>query len=171
MPVRLHPPRNLRTVNRVSRTVLVQGKGGAGMAALTITLRSELNPGRCKLRVSSLVRYPSSLDADGGPHPYHAINSRSAENLLCAAPFAPPPASFVEVFAHVPTCPKASLQIRRAGAPDVKATRHRIASETGIHRIYKLAPDSGRDIRFVVTSTCPQDCGGCDRVDIAFVGA
>ena len=120
--------------------------------------------------MSSLVRYPSSLDDRDGPHPYYTIHMRTSENLLCAPPFAPPPGALVEGFAHVPTCPGASLQIRRAGAADVKATRHRIQAETGLHRIYRLAPDSGQDIRFVVTSTCPPECGSSDRVDIAFVG-
>ena len=126
MSPRLSRPRNTRTVLRSTRLLLVQGKNGEGMATITVTLRTELDPGPCALRVSSLVRYPSSLDDRDGPTPYYTIHMRTSENLLCALS-APPP--FVEVFAHVPTCPGASLQIRRAGA-DVKATRHRIQAET-----------------------------------------
>lgn len=172
MDVRFQPLWRPRSVGRVDQTVLVRGTGGDEglLGALTLTFRAERAPAGCRLRVFTLARYPSTLDPAGAPLPYAVVASQSNENLLIPAPFAPPAGTLVEIYAHVPDCPDAKIGIRRGGAKDVSATLHKLKVESGDHRIYALAPDSGRDIRFTVTAECGGDCGGEDKQEVAFVG-
>lgn len=171
MDVRFQPLWRPRSVGRVDQTVLVRGKGSDDglLGALTLTFRAERAPAGCHLRVFTLARYPSTRDPAGAPLPYAVVASQSNENLLIPAPFAPPAGTLVEIYAHVPDCPDARIGIRRGGAKDVSAKLHKLKVETGDHRIYALAPDSGRDIRFTVTADCPS-CAGEDKQEVAFVG-